>query len=91
MSRLANDGRADDYAKSLFNVAVGRSVRVLREAAGLSRKSLGDAAKLTTTTLAAIESGAMACPLYAAASIAEAIDCTLDDIVPVMIDEPEES
>lgn len=82
---------SDEYTKSLFNVAVGRSVRALRDAAGMSQRELCEAARVSAPMLVNIENGAIALPLFAASSIAEALDCTLDDICPVMISEPQES
>ncbi len=92
MSATARRARRakDEFAKSLFNVAVGRAVRTLREAAGMSQATLGAAAGMSHTALVNIECGATALPLFWASSITEVLDCTLDDLVPVMLDAPEE-
>ncbi len=76
-----------EYAKSLFNVAVGNAVRTMREQAGMNRRALCDASGVSASTLTNIENGAMACPMFVASAFAEALDCTLDDLCPVMVEE----
>lgn len=82
--------RPTDYAKSQFNALVGRSVRDARHAADMSIAKLSDAVGVSTSMLANIESGATPLPLWTARNIADVVDCTIDDLAPVTIDEPAE-
>lgn len=78
-------------AKDRFNALVGRCVREARLAAAMSQVVLADHIGVSASMLQNIETGAIACPLFAARNIAEVVDCTLDDLCPVTIDEPEEA
>lgn len=82
--------RHPEAAKTAFNEMVGRCVRTHRNAAALSQARLADAIGVSQSTMQHIESGAIPCPLFALRNIAEVVDCTLDDLCPVTIDEREE-
>ncbi len=82
--------RPNEAHKSVFNEQVGRAVRDMRIGAALTIAKLADAIGMSTAMLTNVEHGATALPLFAARNIAEVVDCTLDDLVPVTIDEAEE-
>jgi transcriptional regulator with XRE-family HTH domain len=70
---------------------VGSCVRTFRLSAGLTLSRLARESGVSEALLQKVETGATPCPLFVARNIAEIVDCTLDDLVPVMIDEVEES
>lgn len=70
---------------------VGRCVREYRVGAAMSQASLADHIGISASMLMHVETGVIPCPLFVARNIAEVVDCTLDDLVPVTIDEPEEA
>lgn len=79
-----------EAAKTAFNAMVGTCVRTYRRAGAMSQVALADHIGVSASMVQNIEIGAIACPLFALRNIAEVFDCTLDDLVPVTIDEPEE-
>lgn len=81
--------RNHPLAKLRFNELVGRSIRELREAAYVSQRGLAADVGISRTMMADIEEGTVACPFFVANNITEVIDCTLDDLAPVMVDTPE--
>ena len=83
--------RPTDYSKSLFNERVGQAVRGVRQAADLSIAKLADIIGISSAMLTNVEHGATPLPFYTARSIADAVDCTIDDLCPVTIDEREDS
>ncbi len=58
---------------------------------GASQARLSDDIGISQSMLTNIEQGTIACPLFVARNIAEVVDCTLDDLVPVTLDEPQEA
>lgn len=62
--------------------AIGERVQRFREDAGLTRLQLARAAGLGVESLRSIESG-MGCPAAVLVILAEELDCTLDELVPV--------
>ncbi len=62
----------------------------MRQGADLSIRALAEKIGISAAMLTNVEQGATSLPLYAARNIAEAIDCTIDDLVPVTIDERDE-
>lgn len=82
--------RHDEIAKCTFNATVGRCIRTHRVAANMSQRELAEAVGVSASVIQNFEAGAAPCPLFTAANIAEALDCTIDDLAPVTIDEPEE-
>lgn len=81
--------RNHPLAKLRFNELVGRRIRELREAAHVSQRGLAADVGISRTMMADIEEGTVACPFFVAKNITEVIDCTLDDLAPVMVDTPE--
>lgn len=68
--------------KERFYLRVGARIREAREAAGMTRQRVADAARVTYATIEnAEDEGAVS--LLVAARIAEALDCLLDELVPV--------
>ena len=65
-----------------FYLTVGESIRAAREAAGLTKVDLARVARLPVSAIRNAESGE-SCQLHVLALIAEALDCTLDDLVPL--------
>lgn len=74
--------RHPDGKKIAFNVSVGEAVQRARTAADVGTTKLAEAIGITRSTLAKIENGETPCPLYTLACIAEALDVTLDELVP---------
>ncbi len=81
----------DAVAKSAFDAMVGRSVREFRLAVPMTLSRLAHEIGVSEAMLQKIETGATPCPFFVARNIAEVVDCTLDDLAPVMLDELEES
>ncbi len=70
------------FAKDHFYETVGRTIRQVRNDAGKSQQQLADSIPLTLTTIQNAETGA-SCSLLVLARIAEALDVTLDELVPL--------
>jgi ribosome-binding protein aMBF1 (putative translation factor) len=66
---------------------VGAAVRRLRMEAGIGRDALAKMIGASKSVLDHVEAGESALSLYHATRIAEALDCTLDDLSPVVADE----
>lgn len=65
-----------------FDAVVGDRVKVLRQEQNLSQRDMEQKSPfLTKTTLHAIETG-MGCSFFLATTIAEVLDCTIDDLAP---------
>ncbi len=74
--------------KDHFHTVVGERIKATREAAGLSIARLAKDADTTPSAIDKAELG-VTCSLYMLARIADALDCTLDDLVPLdALDEP---
>lgn len=69
-----------------LNISVGATIERAREAAGLSKNELGALAGAKGEFLGRIERGDAPCPLHVLVGIADALDTTLDALVPVNID-----
>ena len=83
--------RSDAIAKSAFDSMVGSCVRTHRLAAGMTIARLARESGVSEALLQKVETGATPCPFFLARNIAELVDCTLDDLAPVMLDEVDES
>jgi len=65
-----------------FNSVVGRMVAALRRERGMPQRELAEQIGVSHQTVTAIESG-RSVPAYTLARIAEALDVTLDELVPL--------
>jgi transcriptional regulator with XRE-family HTH domain len=65
--------------------SVAREIQSHREAAGLSVPVVAKRIGVSTTQLSKIEEG-IACPLHVLVALADVFDCTLDDLVPVLVE-----
>jgi len=74
--------RHADGNKILFHARVGESIRAARLEAGKSVRVFAELVGISANTLERIEQGITPCPLYTLACIAEALDVTLDELVP---------
>lgn len=74
--------RHADGNKILFHARVGESIRAARLEAGKSVRVFAELVGISANTLERIEDGITPCPLYVLAQIAEALDVTLDELVP---------
>lgn len=73
-----------------LNGDVGRAIRTTREAQGHSQNWLARECDSTQTSIARIESGDGTCSLFMLVAIADALDTTLDDLVPVSVSASED-
>lgn len=60
---------------------IGLNIRALREQAGLTQIELAEKVAVTSVFLCQVERGSKACSLPLALEIAEALGCTINDIV----------
>ena len=67
-----------------LNMKVGATIKLTREAADLTVEQLSRALSVSEQYMYTIERGDTACPLWALYRIAEELDCTLDDLCPVL-------
>lgn len=72
----------NDFERDHFYSMVGERICATREAQGLTAAELGRRAKLASSTVQNAEVGT-SCSLLVLAKLAEALDVTLDDLVPV--------
>lgn len=79
--------RSNDVAKSAFNVEVGHRVREARHSTGRSIARFSEDIGISPSMLQNIEQGDIACPFFTARNIAEIVDCTLDDLAPVTLED----
>lgn len=68
--------------KDRFYVVVGEAIRAARMHAGMSISMLSKACGLNQNTLGHIEDGST-CSLFIIAKVAEALDMTIDELVPL--------
>lgn len=68
--------------RQILYESVGGRIRELREKSGDSQTAMAFAIGVNKATISAAESGE-ACSLHLLVLIAEHLDCTLDDLVPV--------
>ncbi len=78
---MSSDRCINPFERDNFYKLVGESIRRARVAEGLSLSQLGKRAKLVETTIYNAEIG-QTCSLLVLARIAEALDVTLDALVP---------
>jgi len=71
-----------DGKRIAFNAHVGDRIKATRMASGASLRVMAEALGISSGTLNRIEDGITPCPLYVLAQIAEALDVTLDELVP---------
>lgn len=72
-----------DAGKHHFFETVGRRLQEVREAAGISQLALAKRLGCATSTLGGAEDGSRTVSLYTLACIAEELDVTLDELVPL--------
>lgn len=72
-------------AQDAHSALVGAAIRAMREAAGMSVAALSRETAIDIKTMSKLEHGDLPCSLYRAALIAEALDCTIDDLSPVTV------
>ena len=70
------------FVKDHFYQTVGAAIRSVRDERGLSQADMARAAGLNQSTVQNAESG-QTCSLLVLARLADALDCTLDALVPV--------
>lgn len=70
------------FAKDAFYQVVGEALRAMREALGMSQGGLAAEAGCHLTTVQNAESG-HTCSLMMLAKFAHALDCSLDELVPL--------
>jgi transcriptional regulator with XRE-family HTH domain len=78
--------RVDGNRIRLYS-AVAESIRAKRLAGKLTQEKLASIIGVSKGQLAKIEEGGTSCPLHVVVALADAFDCTLDDLVPVLTDE----
>jgi transcriptional regulator with XRE-family HTH domain len=72
-----------DFAvKDHFNATVGEAIRAHRQRAKMTTDGLALASKVSHSTLKHAEEG-HGVSLLVVAQLAEAMDCTIDDLVPI--------
>ncbi len=74
--------KAPDGKRIAFNAKVGVTLKAARMKSGASLRVLAGRVGVSSGTLDRIEEGITPCPLYVLAQIAEALDVTLDELVP---------
>ena len=74
--------RATNYRAHLCSIMVGDRVKVRRLAEGWSQTELAERAVLSKKQVQNCEDG-RAASLFVLVSLADALDCTLDDLCPV--------
>ncbi len=78
---MGEHAMVDRVKKDKFYAVVGEAIRKARAAAGVSQRKLAAAATISLSTLVHAEDG-MSCSLLVLSQIAEALDTTLDELVP---------
>lgn len=68
--------------KDEFHRVVGERIHQIRDEQGLGRTELAKRCGFNESTIVNAETGA-SCSLYVLAKLAEALDVTLDDLVPI--------
>ena len=76
-----------DGNKIRLQVAIGAEVQRYRSEVGISRQRLADAIGVSDSTLSKIEDGQQAPSVFVLQKIAHELDASLDDLVPVLINE----
>jgi transcriptional regulator with XRE-family HTH domain len=74
--------RADAWRRQLYE-DVGRSVRIAREAEGLTLAELARRCGTSASTLGKVELGDGAAPFWLLVRIADELDTTLDNLTPI--------
>jgi transcriptional regulator with XRE-family HTH domain len=69
--------------------AIGETVRAKRVGGKFTLEALSRATKISKSQLAKVEEGLTSCPAHVLVALADAFDCTLDDLVPVLTVESE--
>lgn len=77
--------RHPEAHKTRLYAAVGRELTSHREAAGLSIEALAKRTGISRSQLFKVEDGAP-CPLHMLVALADVYDCTIDELVPVLVD-----
>src|SRR5262245_46442675 len=72
-----------DESREQFAQAFGKHLKALRLAAGLTLRALGDRAGISTPQqLEAFESGKNIAGTYVTVRLAQALECSVDDLIP---------
>jgi transcriptional regulator with XRE-family HTH domain len=79
--------RYSDGNKIRLYTAIGETIRKRREEAGASRTKLAARIGVSDAMLDRIEEGITPCPIHVLVRLADAFDCSLDSLVPVLTDE----
>ena len=83
MSRVKSSAKfADAMVKDRFHKLVGDRVWHVREEAGISQSALAREIGASQSTINNIETG-QSCSLFVLALVAEALDVTLDELIPL--------
>jgi transcriptional regulator with XRE-family HTH domain len=81
--RLKADlGWGAEHDSHRFSASVGERIRVARQQKGWTQVELAAAAALSSNYVARLERGELGASLFVAAKLAEALDVTLDVLVP---------
>lgn len=67
--------------------SIGETVRAKRVGGKFTLEQLAKATGISKSQLAKIEEGVTSCPAHVLVAIADALDCSLDELVPVQTDD----
>jgi DNA-binding Xre family transcriptional regulator len=84
---IGTDGHLRRKRRNVLYDAIGRRIKETREAQGLNRAELSRRTGVDCSTIERVEEGGMPIAVHALVAIAEELDVTLDDLVPI---DPEE-
>lgn len=75
-----------DARKIRLQAAVGREIAKRRIAAGFTMDAFAKAIEVTNSTLYKIENGECSCTVFALTLAADALDCLVDELIPILTD-----
>jgi len=76
------DHFVDRVTRDVFYSAIGERIKATRETAKVSQPKLAAEARVSLSTIQHAEDGT-SCSVLVLTRIADALDCTLDDLVPI--------
>lgn len=76
--------------KIRVDAAIGDAIRKQRDRSKVTRERLAQAIGVDPSTLQKIECGEQGCSAFHLYELAHALDVTVDDLMPVLVDEPSE-
>lgn len=82
-----SDTRYPDGNRIRLYAAIGAQLKRRREELGLTMRAMAETIGTTHGAVSNFEDGALAQPIHILVAYAEAFDCSLDAIVPVLIDQ----